>query len=115
MTDEVPEPLPPERTPCPAWCDRTQCQEADPADCYHQRVTLLPVVLRHVEPLPSGNVTARPEAVEASVAVFTSALDETDEIWVAVEMGEYGRGITVTRESALRLHRALGECIATSA
>lgn len=89
-------------TPCPLWCEQTQCREADPADRYHQRLTVLPVVYREV-----GGTMA---AAELAVVVFTSAT-ANDDIWIGLDLGEEVTSITVSAESATRLLRTLDDTL----
>lgn len=89
-------------TPCPPWCEQIQCREADPADRYHQRLVVLPVVYREV-----GGTMA---AAELALVVFTSAT-ANDDIWIGLDLGEDVASITVSAESATRLIRALGDAL----
>lgn len=96
---------------CPPWCDGDQCQEPDLRDRYHQYVRQLPVVARVRQPTPAGDIVGRAEGDEATIAFFTSATDSDDELWIAIELSESGTGFTVTRESAQRIYRILGEVL----
>lgn len=50
------------------------------------------------------------EVATANVVLFTSAA-QADEVWCALDLGEDAIDITVTLESAERLHRMLGRLI----
>lgn len=81
-------------TPCPPWCEQIQCQEANPADRFHQRIEVVPVVHREV-----GGMAA---ADELAVVIFTSAA-KADEVWIGLDLGEGVASITVSVESSKRV------------
>lgn len=100
--------LPGDATPCPPWCESIQCHETDSRDRFHQRLCLVPVIVRHLD---AAMATITLEPVEACVTIFKNAVHD-DELWVSIEVGDEGPGITVSRESAQRLHQVLGEVLA---
>lgn len=90
-------------TPCPPWCEQIQCREDDPADRFHQRIEVVPVVHRQI----SGKTFAD----ELAVVIFTSA-SGPDETWIGLDLGEGVASITVSVESSWRLLRALAAATA---
>lgn len=95
-------------TPCPVWCDGVQCQEPLAADRYHQTGWIVPVILREYNRTADGALQSAAVSGDLNIAVFTSATDPSDEVWISFDEGHRHSSITVSLESAQRLHRALG-------
>ena len=90
---------------CPPWCEQIQCQEANPADRFHQRIAVVPVVHRELGGMPTAD--------QLAVVIFTSAA-KADEVWVGLDLGEGVASITVSMESSGRLLRALAAATGAS-
>lgn len=89
-------------TPCPPWCEYLQCREDNPADRYHQRFVVLPIVRRQ-----RADVAV---ADELAVVLFTSATT-SDDVWIGFDLGEGRASITLSIESAQRMHRQLAAAL----
>lgn len=85
-------------TLCPLWCEQIQCREVNPADRFHQRIEVMPVVHREL----GGTATA----AELAAVIFASAT-KADEVWIGLDLGEGVASISVSIESSGRVLRAL--------
>ncbi|MDQ6523624.1 hypothetical protein RB608_08445 [Nocardioides sp. LHD-245] len=92
--------------PCPEWCTREHEEDDHPKDRYHaSEATYLPVIGATADTVPA---TASADAFELVIHIRRQLDDPTD--WVTVEPAQTRLPrLTLTRESATRLVRALAE------
>ncbi|MCR1786491.1 hypothetical protein KVF89_28410 [Nocardioides carbamazepini] len=91
---------------CPAWCTREHEEDDHPADRYHaSEATFLPAIAATADTVPAASSA---DAVELIIHIRRQLDDPTD--WVTVEPAQTRLPrLTLTRESAARLVRALAE------
>lgn len=95
---------------CPAWCAGEHADQDHPSDRQHQsEQDWQPAIMlnRRLARDPAGAVRRDVEAAEFCVVAFRYAGDW--QTWVAVANDD--QRIEVTRESAHRLHAALGRLL----
>ncbi len=83
----------------PAWCDGRQCKDDDPRDRQHQAERWVPAIW-------SGDGSAGAVAMDIYMTVY-KGIESNSDTWIHFGSAENGQGITITLESAQRLHREL--------
>lgn len=97
----------------PVWCDGERCLEPDPRDRFHERSG--PVLNGVTRILERHGLSARASAARCEVhPVLVTSATEPDEVWISVELGEVGPGITLSVETARRLLPILHDLVAAA-
>lgn len=97
---------------CPRWCDMRHLEEDHPEDQIHSSEPLVvPVVeLLHSS---SGGLLSVPSALDVALFQYPPLLDEyvgvAGDEWIFIGSGP--SSLTLTKESARRLYRALGKTL----